>query len=203
MGVGASEEPVGRHGFSAGAEVETWTLIAGNRRLGCLPAACPRSSTQISSQQSTEGTSQLPSLSRDLHVIFQPGTGVLDDVLWNSTIGISLSGPRGPSISSCHSRRCVRQNDANGNQAACRLDQGLDSRKASFPHPAQAECPRDRSECLELRRSCHLAGQGAPAACHAFTFAENSSCGVGTGVRPSPGFHPHITSLSSVRCSTN
>ena len=49
----------------------------------------------------------------------------------------------------------------------------------------------------------YLAGQGAPAACHCFTFAENSSCGMGTGVRPSPGFQPHITSLSSVKCSTS
>src|SRR6266436_6896951 len=46
-------------------------------------------------------------------------------------------------------------------------------------------------------------GQGAPAACHALTFEANSSCGMGTGVRPSPGFHPHITNLSSVRCSTS
>jgi len=50
---------------------------------------------------------------------------------------------------------------------------------------------------------CQLAGHGAPAACHCFTFAENSSCGIGTGVRPSPGFHPHITILSSVKCSTS
>src|SRR5258707_15779362 len=43
-------------------------------------------------------------------------------------------------------------------------------------------------------------GHGAPAACHCFTFAENSSRGIGTVVRPSPRFHPHIANLSSVKC---
>jgi hypothetical protein len=38
----------------------------------------------------------------------------------------------------------------------------------------------------------HLNGQGAPAACHCLTFAENSSCCMGMGVRPSSGFQPHI-----------
>lgn len=42
-----------------------------------------------------------------------------------------------------------------------------------------------------LSRWLHF-GQGAPAARHRFTFAANSSCGMGTGVLPSPGFHPHI-----------
>ena len=46
-------------------------------------------------------------------------------------------------------------------------------------------------------------GQGAPAACHCFTLTANSSCGMGTGVLPSPGFQAHLTSLSSVRCSTS
>jgi len=47
------------------------------------------------------------------------------------------------------------------------------------------------------------AGQGAPAACHFFTLAANSSCGMGIAVLPSPGFQPHATSLSSVRCLTS
>jgi hypothetical protein len=46
-------------------------------------------------------------------------------------------------------------------------------------------------------------GQGAPAACDCFIFATNSSCGMGTGSLPSPGFQPNITNLSSVRCSTS
>src|ERR1700674_5347507 len=34
------------------------------------------------------------------------------------------------------------------------------------------------------------AGHGAPNACHRFTFAANSSCEIGIGFRPSPGFQP-------------
>ena len=47
------------------------------------------------------------------------------------------------------------------------------------------------------------AGHGAPAACHAFTLAANSSWGIGIAFLPSPGFQPHMTNLSSVRCSTS
>jgi hypothetical protein len=46
-------------------------------------------------------------------------------------------------------------------------------------------------------------GQGAPLSAHSFTLAENSSWLIGTGNLPCPGSHPHITSLSEVRCSTS
>src|SRR4029077_12753591 len=46
-------------------------------------------------------------------------------------------------------------------------------------------------------------GDAAPFSTHSRNFLTNSSCESGGFVRPSPGSHPHCTSLSFVTCSTS
>jgi hypothetical protein len=48
----------------------------------------------------------------------------------------------------------------------------------------------------------YSAGQAAPFAAHSLTFDANSSRDIDTAPRPGPGFQPHATSLSVVKCST-
>ena len=46
-------------------------------------------------------------------------------------------------------------------------------------------------------------GDAAPFSTHSRHFLANSSCDSGGFVRPSPGSHPHRTSLSCVTCSSS
>ena len=71
---------------------------------------------------------------------------------------------------------------------AASLPSSSDGRRATSSKRPELKASSEPRAWSRLKP--YLAGQGAPAACHCFTFAANSSCGIGTAVRPSPDSRP-------------